>query len=72
MSLWAAAAAATTTTTTTTTTVGGIGPNFPEISLKLAGDAAYDVNVLAGAEGMTCLTFNGETIRVLLTSPAGL
>ncbi|CAJ1415240.1 unnamed protein product [Effrenium voratum] len=39
---------------------------FGERSL-LRGDAAYDVNVLAGAEGMTCLTFNGETIRVLLT-----
>ena len=34
------------------------------------GDAAYDVNVDAGENGMTCLTFNGETIRVLLTSPS--
>ena len=32
------------------------------------GDAAYDVNVTAGENGMTCLTFNGETIRLLLTS----
>lgn len=38
---------------------------FGERSL-LRGDAAYDVNVDAGPEGMTCLTFNGETIRVLL------
>lgn len=39
---------------------------FGERSL-LRGDAAYDVNVTAGANGMTCLTFNGETIRVLLS-----
>ncbi|CAE7630358.1 PRKG1 [Symbiodinium pilosum] len=39
---------------------------FGERSL-LRGDAAYDVNVDAGENGMTCLTFNGETIRVLLT-----
>lgn len=38
---------------------------FGERSL-LRGDAAYDVNVDAGPEGMTCLTFNGETIRMLL------
>ena len=37
----------------------------------LTGDAAYDVNVTAGANGMTCLTFNGETIRVLLSSAPG-
>ena len=45
--------------------------NSGRLRTSLPGDAAYDVNVAAGANGMTCLTFNGETIRVLLTSASG-
>jgi len=39
--------------------------HFGERSL-LRGDAAAPVNVDAGPEGMCCLTFHGENIRVLL------
>lgn len=38
---------------------------FGERSL-LRGDTCYEVNVDAGREGMTCLTFNGETVRLIL------
>eukprot|EP00418_Pyrodinium_bahamense_P016280 CAMPEP_0179115418 /NCGR_PEP_ID=MMETSP0796-20121207/54088_1 /TAXON_ID=73915 /ORGANISM="Pyrodinium bahamense, Strain pbaha01" /LENGTH=973 /DNA_ID=CAMNT_0020813665 /DNA_START=21 /DNA_END=2939 /DNA_ORIENTATION=+ len=41
--------------------------HFGERSL-LRGDAASQVNVDAGPEGMCCLTFDGETIRPILES----